>query len=142
MLKSISGEIDVLRALSYYINNNTALFSKPRGNTPSEFAFLTKGWKSTFTINDLSAPGRMECFDHGVALRLAYPNLYTDTLLVGGQDRVVESAQWFAQGYYGRYANQTATLDIIGENNSTVSWITVSSLATLLTSSAHELTTL
>ncbi|KAJ9629508.1 hypothetical protein H2203_001882 [Taxawa tesnikishii (nom. ined.)] len=122
----ITGEIDVIRALSYYINNNTALFSRPRGSPPSDFAFLTKGWTSTFTINDLTAPGRQQCFDHGVALRLAYPNLYTDSLLVGGQDRVVESAQWFAQGYYGRYANETATLDVIGENNLTVSWITPS----------------
>lgn len=120
----ISGEIDVLRALSYYINNNTALFSSPHGSVPSEFAFLAKGWTSNFIINDLSAPGRQQCFDHGVALRLDYPSLYTDTILGGGQDRVVESAQWFAQGYYGRYANETATLNVIGENNLTVSWIT------------------
>ncbi|KAL1305759.1 hypothetical protein AAFC00_007338 [Neodothiora populina] len=120
----ISGEIEVIQGLSYYINNNTALFSKPRGSAPSEFSFLTKGWSSKFTTNDLSASGRMECFDHGVALRLDYPALYTDTLFVGGQDRVVESAQWFAAGYYGRNANETATLDVIGENNKTVSWIT------------------
>lgn len=121
----INGEIQVIQGLSYYINNNTALFSKPRGSPPSEFAFLAdKGWTSTFTINDLSAPGRKECFDHGVSFRLEYPSLYTDTLLAGGQDRVVESAQWFAAGYYGRYANETATLDVIGENNETISWIT------------------
>jgi len=120
----ISGEIDVIQALGYYIGNNSAIFSQPRGAVPCDFAFLTAGWESTFTINDLSAPGRQQCFDHGVDLRLAYPSLYTDTLLVGGQDRVVESAQWFAQGYYGRHANQTATLDVIGENNKTVSWIT------------------
>ncbi|KAF1348463.1 histidine phosphatase superfamily [Delphinella strobiligena] len=120
----ISGEIEVIQALSYYINNNTALFSNPHGTPPSEFAFLAKGWTSTFRTNDLTAPGRQQCYDHGVALRLAYPSLYTDTLLVGGQDRVVESAQWFAAGYYGRYANTTATLDVIGENNATISWIT------------------
>lgn len=122
----ITGEIDVLRALGYYIGNNTAIFSKPRGTLPNEFAFLAKGWTSTFTINDLSAPGRQQCFDHGVAFRLDYPSLYIDTLLVGGQDRVIESAQWFADGYYGRNVNQTATLDILPENNLTISWITPS----------------
>lgn len=120
----ISGEIEVIRALSYYINNNTALFSAPQGSLPSEFSFLESGWKSTFTTNDLSGPGRQQLFDHGVALRLEYPDLYTDTLLVGGQDRVVESSQWFAAGYFGRDYNKTAILDIIGENNLTISWIT------------------
>ncbi|KAE9980049.1 hypothetical protein BLS_009231 [Venturia inaequalis] len=120
----ISGEIEVIRALSYYINNSTALFSSPRGPLPSEFSFLQSGWKSTFTTNDLSGPGRQQLFDHGVALRLDYPYLYTETLLVGGQDRVVESSQWFAAGYFGRNYNETAKLDIIGENNLTVSWIT------------------
>lgn len=121
----IDGEIQVIQALSYYINNNTALFSSPIGTPPSEFAFLTvPGWTSEFTINDLSAPGRLELFNHGVALRLAYPSLYTTTLLAGGQDRVVESAQWFAAGYYGRDANSTATLNVIGENAETISWIT------------------
>ncbi|GAB7356918.1 hypothetical protein MBLNU459_g7770t1 [Dothideomycetes sp. NU459] len=120
----ISGELPVIQNLSYYINNNTALFGKPHGSLPSEFQFLIKGWTSTFSLNDLSAVGRQQCFDHGVAFRLNYPSLYTSTVLAGGQDRVVESAQWFAQGYYGRYANETATLDVIGENNKTVSWIT------------------
>lgn len=115
----------MIQALSYYINNNTALFSKPRGHAPPGFEFLSRdGWSSTFTTNDLSAPGRQQCFDHGVSFRLSYPHLYTDIILAGGQDRVVESAQWFAAGYYGRYANETATLDVIGENNETVSWIT------------------
>jgi acid phosphatase len=120
----IPGEIEVIRALSYYINNNTALFLSPKAPLPSEFSFLETGWTSTFTTNDLSGPGRQQLFDHGVALRLDYPDLYTETLLVGGQDRVVESAQWFAAGYYGRHYNTTAALDIIGENNSTISWIT------------------
>lgn len=120
----ISGEIQVIQALSYYINNNSALFKNPHGSPPNEFAFLQEGWASTFGVNDLTAPGRQQLFDHGVAFRLNYPTLYTDTLLVGGQDRVVESAQWFAQGFYGRYANETATLDVIGENNLTISWIT------------------
>lgn len=120
----ISGEIEVIQALGYYIGNNSALFSSPTGTAPAEFAFLATGWSSTFTTDDLSAPGRQQCFDHGVALRLALPQLYTTTLLAGGQDRVIESAQWFAQGYYGRAANETATLDVLAEDADTVSWIT------------------
>jgi acid phosphatase len=120
----LSDEVGAIRNLSYYINNNTDLFSNPKIALPAEYAFLTAGWNSTFTINDLSAPGRQQLFDHGVALNLKYPQLYTDTLLVGKQDRVIESAQWFADGYYGRNVNSTATLDLINEDNATISWIT------------------
>lgn len=120
----ISGEIEVIQALGYYIGNNSALFSAPVSAVPAAYAFLAAGWESTFTTDDLSAPGRQQLFDHGVALRLALPQLYTTALLAGGQDRVVESAQWFALGYYGRDANATATLDVLGENADTVSWIT------------------
>ncbi|KAI1872100.1 uncharacterized protein JN550_004303 [Neoarthrinium moseri] len=120
----LSDEIGAIRNLSYYINNNTDLFSQPQTELPTEFAFLTKGWNSTFTTNDLSAIGRQQLFDHGVALRLQYPDLHTDVVLAGDQDRVVESAVWFMDGYYGRSANATATLNRIAEDDVTVSWIT------------------
>lgn len=120
----LSDEVAVIRNLSYYINNNSALFSQPQTETPDAFSFLTKGWNSTFTINDLTATGRQQLFDHGVAFKLKYPDLYTDVVLAGNQDRVVESAQWFMDGYYGRSVNSTATLHLINEDNVTVSWIT------------------
>lgn len=120
----LSDEVGVIRNLSYYINNNTALFSGPQTELPQEFAFLTDGWNSTFTINDLSATGRQQLFDHGVAMKLKYPELYTDVVLAGDQDRVVESAVWFMDGYYGRSANSSATLERIAEDDVTISWIT------------------
>lgn len=120
----LSDEVGAIRNLSYYINNNTALFSSPHTALPTEYLFLTKGWNSTFTINDLSATGRQQLFDHGVAMKLKYPELYTDVVLAGDQDRVVESAVWFMDGYYGRSANSTATLNRIAEDEVTVSWIT------------------
>ncbi|KAK4985628.1 hypothetical protein LTR50_005828 [Elasticomyces elasticus] len=121
----ISEELPVIQNLSYYINNNSALFSNPQATVPLAFAFLAEdGWTSTFSLDNLTAPGRLQEFTHGVDFRLRYPQLYTNELLAGGQDRVVESAQWFANGYYGRYANETAKLNIIGENNKTISWIT------------------
>ncbi|KAH8651089.1 histidine phosphatase superfamily [Xylariales sp. PMI_506] len=120
----LSNEVVVIQDLAYYINNNTALFSQPQGQVPSAFSFLANGWNSTFGINDLTAPGRQQLFDHGVALKLKYPDLYTDVVLVGNQDRVVESAQWFMDGYYGRSVNSTATMNLINEDDETVSWIT------------------
>jgi len=120
----ISSELPTIQNLSYYLNNNTALFKNPKGQLPSEFSFLTSGWSSSFTLNNLSAPGRQQLFDHGVALRLDYPSLYTDTVLAGDQDRVVESAQWFMDGYYGRYVEDVAVLNKIAEDNLTISWIT------------------
>ncbi|KAK9802414.1 putative Histidine phosphatase superfamily [Seiridium cardinale] len=120
----LSDEVGVIQNLSYYINSNTALFSTPQTELPKEYSFLTEGWNSTFTINDLSASGRQQLFDHGVAMKLKYPDLYTDVVLAGDQDRVVESAVWFMDGYYGRSVNSTATLNRIAEDEATVSWIT------------------
>lgn len=58
--------------------------------------------------------------------RLNYPALAPSafTLLAGGQDRVIESAQWWQQGFFGRYAASTSELDIIPEDSKTISWIT------------------
>lgn len=120
----LSDEITYIQNLSSYINSNKAIFSKPATKPPSKFSFLQLGWNSTFTINDLSAPGRQQLFDHGVAFKLKHPQLYTNQVLAGNQDRVVESAEWFMDGYYGRYASSNATLNLIAENSTTVSWIT------------------
>jgi len=109
-----------------YINNNTEMFSNPKSKVPKAFEFLaTKGWKNeAFTTNNLSSIGRKQLFDHGVDFSLKYPGLYTNQVLAGGQDRVVESAQFFSAGYFGPHVNETATLTVIGENNSTISFIT------------------
>lgn len=120
----ISDELPIIEGLSEFVQANSATFSHPREHLPSEFAFLVDGWTSTFTLDDLTPIGRQQLFDHGVKLRLQYPDLYTTELLAGGQDRVVESAQWFALGYFGRDANKTTTLEVIGENRDTLSFIT------------------
>ncbi|KAI0379377.1 phosphoglycerate mutase-like protein [Hypomontagnella monticulosa] len=118
-------ELDIIQDLAYYINNNSALFSNPRTKLPKAWSFITKGWNSTLGTDALTAPGRQQLFDYGVALRLRYPDLYSETDVVAGdEDRVVESARWFMDGYYGRDSNSTGTLRIIGEDNDTVSWIT------------------
>ena len=60
------------------------------------------------------------------SFRLKYPNLQADSVLAGLQDRVVESAQWFAQGYFGRsWTDLNATeFATIAEDSVTPSWIT------------------
>lgn len=121
----ISGELPVIQNLSYYINNNTAIFSAPKAAVPTEFGFLVSpGFTSTFILNNLTAPGRLQAFTHGVQLKLDYPQLSTNTFLVGNQDRVVETAQWYLDGYVGRYANFSSQLQLINEDSATLSWIT------------------
>ncbi|KAL7625737.1 hypothetical protein AAE478_004960 [Parahypoxylon ruwenzoriense] len=116
-------ELEVIQSLSSYLSNNSALLSNPRKDPPNAWSFLTKGWNNTFDTDDLTAPGRQQLFDHGVALRLRYPDLYAETdVLAAAEDRVLESAKWFMDGYYGR--NSSATLTPVAEDENTVSWLT------------------
>ncbi|KAI1759212.1 phosphoglycerate mutase-like protein [Hypoxylon sp. FL1150] len=120
-----ANELDIIQDLSDYIKNSSALFSNPHAELPDAWSFLLEGWNANFGTDDLTAPGRQQLFDHGIELRLQYPELYAETnVLAGDEDRVVESARWFMDGYYGRASNSTAKLDIIGEDEDTVSWIT------------------
>ncbi|KAI8961481.1 phosphoglycerate mutase-like protein [Daldinia sp. FL1419] len=118
-------ELDVIRKLDDYVNDNRDLFSNPRVRLPNAYSFLHQGWNSSFGIDSLTAPGRQQLFDHGVALRLQYPELYDEIdVLASDSDRVVESARWFMDGYYGRDSNSTATLTVVAEDGATVSWMT------------------
>lgn len=124
----ISQEIGTVRNLSYYLNNHTSLLTSPRSPPPSRLAFLAEnggGWSSdNLKQDDLTAVGRRELFDHGVQMKLDYPHHNTTLFLAGQQDRVVESAQWFAAGYLGKDYNSTATLDVISESLGVKSYIT------------------
>ncbi|RYP05019.1 hypothetical protein DL764_004094 [Monosporascus ibericus] len=119
-------ELAVIRNLSDYINDNRELFSNPRAELPGEWSLLEQGWDSSaFGADDLTAPGRQQLFDHGVELRLLHPDLEPDgDVLAGDENRVVESARWFMDGYFGRSANATADLRTVAEDPDTVSWIT------------------
>jgi acid phosphatase len=146
-----------------YITNLTAKLTThsseiARASLPKELAFLKDGYTSTLGANDLTAAGRRQLFDHGVAwvmmtsrstrgscelltsrscsFRLKYPKLNGTTILAGLQDRVVESAQWFAQGYFGRiWPNISATaFSTIPEDNVTISFV----FSRLLNASAIE----
>lgn len=115
---------------------------KKTSNSADGFA----AWVNKLGHDDLTAPGRQQLFEHGVAVNLSYPHLYTDVLTVGNQDRVyvlpfslsdtpgliynppssfsVESAQWFQAGYYGRHAVNVSTINLIEEDDVTFSPIT------------------
>ncbi|KAI1807487.1 phosphoglycerate mutase-like protein [Daldinia bambusicola] len=118
-------ELAIIQNLSDYMNDNRDLFSNPLVKLPDAYSFLSEGWNSTFGTDSLTAPGRQQLFDHGVALQLQYPDFDNVTeVLASDSDRVVESARWFMDGYYGRVSNDTATLNVMPENETTVSWIT------------------
>ncbi|CAE7099167.1 unnamed protein product [Rhizoctonia solani] len=93
---------------------------------PSELQFLKSGYNTTLGHDDLTAPGRLQLFSHGVNFKLKYPQLSIQELLVGGQDRVEESAQWFREGYFGRNWANISTFTVIPEDSKTISFITPS----------------
>ncbi|KIY42852.1 phosphoglycerate mutase-like protein [Fistulina hepatica ATCC 64428] len=112
-----------------YITNLTAKLADAAeyiamADLPDNMLFLKHGYKSDLGTNNLTAPGRQQLFNHGVNFRLRYPNLNATGVLAGGSDRVVESAQWFREGYFGRYADSISTFSIIAEDEETISWIT------------------
>lgn len=120
----LASELVYIQNLTYKLGNASAAVA--RAKLPKSMQFLKEGYRTTLGHDDLTAPGRLELFKHGVNFRLKYPQFNATSILAGGQDRVIESAQWFANGYYGRtWLNISSTVfSEIAENNVTVSWIT------------------
>ena len=121
-------ELAVIRDLADYLEENREMFSRPEAELPAAWSFLQEGWDARdFVVDDLTAPGRQQLFDHGVGLRLALPDLSVGAgATVADEDRVIESARWFLEGYHGRNRSGAADdgLDIIPEDEDTVSWLT------------------
>ena len=124
-------ELAVIRDLADYIGKHRATFSRPETELPVAWSFLQKGWDAdAFHVDDLTAPGRQQLFDHGVELRLTLPDLHPGAgATAGDEDRVIESARWFLAGYHGctDWFDEAAAgdaLDIIPEDEGFVSWIT------------------
>ena len=120
-------ELVVIQGLADYIKKNRETFSRPEAELPAAWSFLQEGWDaSDFVVDDLTAPGRQQLFDHGVGLRLALPDLPVGaSATVGDEDRVIESARWFLEGFHGRNGSGAADdLVILPEDEDTVSWIT------------------
>ncbi|KAJ7170878.1 phosphoglycerate mutase-like protein [Mycena crocata] len=120
----LSSELPYITNLTSKLSGAAAAIKKAR--LPDSMAFLKEGYTSTLGTNNLTAPGRRQLFEHGVEFRLRYPDLAATNVLAGNQDRVVESAQWFSQGFFGRYwpSTEADIFELIEEDLVTVSWIT------------------
>ncbi|KIJ69293.1 hypothetical protein HYDPIDRAFT_80969 [Hydnomerulius pinastri MD-312] len=90
---------------------------------PPNLAFLKSGYKSNLDPQQLTAIGRKELFDHGVQFSLKYPHLTADTVLTSDSERVVESAHWFGQGYFGLDAEHIKYMNVT-DLDDPVSWLT------------------
>ncbi|KAG1891092.1 phosphoglycerate mutase-like protein [Suillus subluteus] len=89
---------------------------------PHELEFLRAGYNSSLTPHNLTILGRKELFDHGVEFALNYPHLTTDVILSSDSGRVVESARWFALGFFG--LNPNVRIVTVNNKDDPVSWIT------------------
>ncbi|QRV88868.1 histidine phosphatase family containing protein [Ceratobasidium sp. AG-Ba] len=120
----LASELVFIQGLSTKLAGASASIQK--AHLPSELAFLKSGYNTTLGHDDLTPPGRRQLFDHGADFKLKYPQLSINELLVGGQDRVEESAQWWREGYFGRNWAKISTFTVIPENSKTISFITPS----------------
>ncbi|KAJ8594145.1 phosphoglycerate mutase-like protein [Rhizopogon salebrosus TDB-379] len=93
-----------------------------KANLPSELEFLKAGYSSRLTPHNLTIFGRKELFDHGIEFVLKYPHLTTGEILSSDSDRVVESARWFALGFFGLDAD--VRISTVSDTDVPVSWIT------------------
>lgn len=102
LVKKLASKVDVIK----------------QAKLPAELAFLKDGYTSTLGTDDLTPPGRADMFEHGVSFRLKYPNLNADAILAGSEARIVESAGWFGQGYFGPdWATKSQLLRIVNESD-------------------------
>lgn len=61
----LSNELAFVTGLVKKLDNNLAAIQKAR--LPEGLAFLKDGYTSTLGVNDLTPPGRLQLFQHGVA---------------------------------------------------------------------------
>ena len=61
----LGNELAFVTSLVQKLGNNTAAIKKAK--LPEGLAFLKDGYTSTLGVNDLTPPGRMQLFQHGVA---------------------------------------------------------------------------
>ncbi|OLL25258.1 Acid phosphatase [Neolecta irregularis DAH-3] len=96
---------------------------------PPAWEFL-RSWNNTLELNSLTAKGRKQSFVHGVNFRQTYNALYDPsenfTVVVGEKDRVIESAEWFRYGFFGKSVMDSSSSLLIPEENSVLSYITPS----------------
>ncbi|KAJ7067101.1 histidine phosphatase superfamily [Mycena amicta] len=110
----LSSELPYIQNLTLKLAGAAEYIAKAR--LPESMEFLKDGYTTSLGINNLTAPGRKQLFEHGVDFRLKYPQLTATNVLAGNQDRV----PW---AFFGRYWT-TGDLNLINEDSVTISWIT------------------
>ncbi|KAG2753281.1 phosphoglycerate mutase-like protein [Suillus brevipes Sb2] len=92
---------------------------------PENLRFLQtgQGYESHLDPENLTVIGRQQLFNHGVEFGMKYPNFTTDTLLSSTTQRVIDSMYFFAQGRFGREAEDKKLLTV-DDMSDPVSWIT------------------
>ncbi|KAG0707683.1 phosphoglycerate mutase-like protein [Suillus ampliporus] len=115
-----SGEHKYIRRLVQALDDATDIIRE--AELPHELEFLRAGYSSSLTPHNLTILGRKELFDHGVEFALKYPHLTTDVILSSDSDRVVESARWFALGFFG--LDPDVRIVTVSDTDDPVSWIT------------------
>lgn len=116
-------EVDLINTLVQTLRNSHDALQG--SYLPENLRFLQtgKGYESHLDPENLTIIGRQQLFNHGVEFGLKYPNFTTETLLSSTTQRVIDSMYFFAQGRFGREAEDKDLLtvdDIPGP----VSWIT------------------
>lgn len=85
-LPLVTPDLMQIQGLVSKLANNSAAVQKAK--LPANLAFLKAGYNSTLSHDSLTIVGRKELFEHGVQIKLKYPNLSPTTLLAGLEDRV------------------------------------------------------
>ncbi|KAN0100054.1 Histidine phosphatase superfamily [Tylopilus felleus] len=93
---------------------------------PPYLEFLKAGYEDQLVLDALTIPGRKELFDHGVEFSLRYPTFSTNDVVSTTVPRVIDSAHFFAQGFFGREA-ENITFLTTNDFSDPVSWLTPSS---------------
>ncbi|KAI9566387.1 phosphoglycerate mutase-like protein [Boletus coccyginus] len=87
-----------------------------------EFLREGQGYESQAVPEELTVVGRKELFDHGVGFALRYPTFSTDEVVSTTVPRVIDSAHFFSQGFFGREAEDITYLTT-ADFEDPVSWL-------------------
>ncbi|KAF8435759.1 phosphoglycerate mutase-like protein [Boletus edulis BED1] len=77
---------------------------------PPYLKFLKQGYKYDLVPEELTIVGRKELFDHGVEFSFRYPTFSTKEVVSTNVQRVIDSAHFFSQGFFGRGAENVTFL--------------------------------
>ncbi|KAF8546057.1 phosphoglycerate mutase-like protein [Imleria badia] len=89
---------------------------------PWYLEFLKKGYKYDLVPENLTIVGRKQLFDHGVEFALRYPTFSTNEVVSTTVPRVIDSAHFFSQGFFGRGAENITYLTT-DDFTDPVSWL-------------------